>query len=473
MTFEQLYRILKARRILAATVFLTFITVAVLLSILLPKSYKATATVMVDLKPDPVSGLSQLATMQPATYLATQVDIIKSDHVAQRVVKLLGLSESAETRKQWQDETSGRGNFDHWLGEVLQKGLEVEPSRDSNIIEIHYNSRDPKFAAALADAFSRAYIESLVQMKVDPARRYSDFFEERARLAREKLEKAQTRLAEAQRQSGILVTDERLDAETTRLNEMGAQLVGIRGLLAESKSRSSVGASRVENLQDVLNNPVVAALKADLARNQAKLEEVSAQFGDNHPTVIQYKASIAELKHRVQLETQRIGSGVGTSNSINLARDQAATQAYDEQRAKLLKMKEQRTQLALMEKEVESAQRVYEAIQLRQNQSSLESNANQSSVYQLSAATEPIKPSSPKLLLNLFIAFFGGGIATLLITLVAELMDRRVRAVIDVVQTLELPVIGTMPGPVSKQKHSLIKQNILTPITRTLSRQSA
>jgi len=225
MTFEQLYRILKARWILAASVFLGIITLAVVLSLALPKSYKATASVMVDLKPDPVSGMSQLATMQPANYLATQVDIIKSDHVAQRVVRILGLNNSEETRKQWQEEAKGRGSFDAWLGEVLQKGLEVEPSRDSNIIEIHYKSPNPAFATALANAFSRAYVESLVQIKVDPARRYSDFFEERAKLARDKLEKAQMRLAEAQKQSGILITDERLDAETTRLNEIDRKSV--------------------------------------------------------------------------------------------------------------------------------------------------------------------------------------------------------------------------------------------------------
>ena len=244
MTFEQLYRILKARWILAASVFLGIITLAVVLSLALPKSYKATASVMVDLKPDPVSGMSQLATMQPANYLATQVDIIKSDHVAQRVVRILGLNNSEETRKQWQEEAKGRGSFDAWLGEVLQKGLEVEPSRDSNIIEIHYKSPNPAFATALANAFSRAYVESLVQIKVDPARRYSDFFEERAKLARDKLEKAQMRLAEAQKQSGILITDERLDAETTRLNEMGAQLVGIRALVAEANGRGAVASRR-------------------------------------------------------------------------------------------------------------------------------------------------------------------------------------------------------------------------------------
>ena len=473
MTFEQLYRILKARRVLAASVYLGIIGLAIVLSLVLPKSYKATASVMVDMKPDPVSGMSQLATMQPANYLATQVDIIKSDHVAQRVVRILGLNNNADTRKQWEEETKGRGSFDAWMGEMLQKGLEVEPSRDSNIVEIHYKSPNPAFATALANAFSRAYVESLVQIKVDPARRYSDFFDERAKLAREKLEKAQLRLAEAQKQSGILITDERLDAETTRLNEMGAQLVGIRALVAESNGRSSVASRSAENLQDVLNSPVISQLKADLARTQAKLHELNAQLGDNHPTIQQYKASIQELQERIRAETQRVGSSVGATSGINRSRDQVATQAYEDQRAKLLKMKEQRTQLAILEREVESAQRVYEAIQVRQNQSAMESNVTQSGVYQLTAATEPVAPASPKLLLNLAIALFGGFVITLLVTLVAELMDRRVRAVVDVVQILELPVIGTMPHPAGKFKASPAGMALLNPAKRLLSSPSA
>jgi polysaccharide biosynthesis transport protein len=449
MTFEQFYRILKAHRRLAWIVFGLILSLAILHGKLWPKSYKATATVVIDFKADPVTGASSTGLMQPDAVLATQTSIIQSDHVARKVVRDLNLMQSEETMAKWQKETKGKGSFEDWLGKTLIRGLNVKPAKDSTVLEIEYDSVDPGFAAVLANSFAKAYLDTLVQLRTDPARQYAGFFEERAAAARKKLEEAQQSLAEAQKAQGVLLTDERMDLETVRLNELGTQLSGIRVMRVEATSRRDVAESGPERTAEVATNGVVMQHKADLARLQANLAELQTNFGDNHPQVIQMKASIEQHRARLREEIGKVASVVKGNDTVLREREAAARTAYDEQRSKLLEMKEKRNQLVLLEQEVSNAQRIYENISLRQSQSSLEGSANQSNSYLLSPAVEPPEHSFPKMGLNIVLALSMGTILTLFLTLAAELLDRRVRTATDIVHALDLPVIGVLaqPGP--------------------------
>jgi len=450
MNFDQFVRVIRARLWLVLGVAFSIIGLTIIVSLLLPKSYQSTATVMVDARPDPVSAMG-LSSLPPAAYLATQVDIIQSPAVARRVVQTMRLHESADLRKKWETEAKGRGDYIAWVADMIGKGLKVRPSRESNVIEIMYEGGDPRFSSALANAFAQAYIDSTVQLRVDPARRYADFFEERAKLARDKLEAAQSRLVQAQKEKDIVVTEERLDVETARLNELSSQITGLRMLKAETGSRSSVANANPDRVSDVLNNPVVSSIKTELTRVEARLEELSARYGSAHPQVIEAQANIDSLRQRLRAETSKVTSSVSLNNNINSAREAQAVADYEAQRLRVLKMKEDRSELKVLEQEVESAQRIFESIQLRLSQTNLEGSANQSSISLLSPATEPISHSSPKLFLNVLVAMTIGTFLGVMSALGIELLDRRVRGPFDLVQALNIPVIGVMPTPEGKR----------------------
>jgi uncharacterized protein involved in exopolysaccharide biosynthesis len=76
--------------------------------------------------------------------MATQVDIINSDRVAQAVVKNLRMESSPAIQAQWQEATQGQGQLRDWLATLLQKNLDVKPSRESNVISINYISDKSK-----------------------------------------------------------------------------------------------------------------------------------------------------------------------------------------------------------------------------------------------------------------------------------------------------------------------------------------
>lgn len=450
MTFNQFLRIIRARWILAVAVLLFSVTATVAISFILPKSYMASATVMADVRPDPVSVITT-GNMLASSYLATQVDIIESPNVAQRVVRTLKLTDNPTMRERWEKETNSKGDYTAWVADVISKGLEVKPSRESNVIEIMYEGAEPSFSAALANAFARAYIESTIQIRVDPARQYSDFFEDRAKLAREKLEKAQSRLASAQREKGIVATEERLDVETARLTDLAAQVTGLRALKAETDSRSTQARSNPDQLQDVLNNPVIANMKASLIVQEGRLQELSEKYGDAHPSVQEARANVNTLRSRVRAETGRVTGSVRINNTMANAREAEAVSAFDEQRQRVLKLKDARYELQVLEREVDTAQRIYDSIQARLSQTNLESNASQSGIYLLSAATEPTTAASPRIFLNFAVSIVLGTLLALMTAMTVELFDRRVRGALDIDQALELTVVGVLPAPAQSQ----------------------
>lgn len=450
MTFSQFLSILRARRLLFIAVLLSIVVPVVAFSLLWPKKYIGAASVVVDIKPDPISGLTQ-ALMTPGL-LATQVDIITSERVTRRVIRTLKLTEIPAIRQDWQDDTKGEVDIETWLSVALQKQLDVKPSRESSVISIEYSAADPKFAAAMANAFAQAYLDTVLDLRVDPAKQFNSFFDARAKDARETLEKAQNRLSEFQREKGVVMTDERMDVENQRLNELSSQLVMVQSLSAESGSRQTQAAGgSADKLQEISSHPVVAALRADLARAEARLQEVSARLGEQHPQVVESKANIKELRSRLEAEVKRLSAGVGITNNIARQREAQIRADLEAQRAKVLKLKEVRDEGLLIQKDVEAAQRAFEQIQLRLTQSNLESQVTTSNISLLTAAVPPAKHSTPKPLLNGILGIVVGLLIATGAVLVAELRNRRLRSAADVVDVLGLPLLGILPGSDAKR----------------------
>ena len=445
------------------------VATTVVVSLLLPKQYKAVASVVVDSKPDPVSAVIYGGMASPA-FMATQVDIIQSERVALRVVRNLKLNENPQVRQQWQDEADGQGTIESWLATVFQKNMDVVPSRESSVITISYKAADPRFAAGLANAFTQAYIDTTLELRTDPARQYSTFFDRRAKEAREALEKAQSKVSAFQKDAGIIATDERLDVENARLNELSSQFTGLQAIAAESASRrDQAQGAQGDRMAEVLNSGLIGQLKADLNRSEAQLQQLSTRLGDAHPQVLEAKASVNELRSRLDAETRKVTSGVGVTYNINRQREADLRASLDAQRAKVLKMKAVRDEGLVLQRDVENAQRAYDAIMQRLTQTSLEGQATQSNVNVLTQATTPIQPSSPRIVLNTLMSIFFGTLLAVGTALLLELMDRRVRSVADVADALSLPVLGVMPKPGSKLRlggsHvSQMQQRLMAPL---------
>ena len=317
--------------------------------------------------------------------------------------------------------------------------------RDANLISLSFTALDPDLASALANAVVRSYISTSVDLRVEPAREYSSFFNDRAIKAREDLESAQSRLSDFQRERGIVVTDERLDTETIRLSELTSQMVVLQAIAGESSSRQRQSALTADTMPEVLSSPLVSGLTGDYARQEARLNEMTSRLGDSHPSVVELKASMAQLRSRIDTEARRVIAGVGANNSVNVARLAELRKDIEAQRTKLLKLKGGRDEAAVLQRNIASAQQAYDAVTTRFTQTNLESQTKQTNVSVLKNATPPLSPSSPRVLLNTAAGLVLGMLLGLAMALVRERMDPRLRNDEAVLHRLGQPLLGQLP----------------------------
>jgi len=456
MSFPQFLSILLARWKTIAVVLSVAVAGAMALSIILPARYTATSTVVLDVKgQDPILGLL-LPTQVGPGYLATQLDIILSHRVAREAVSALRLGDSLAVKQQFRASTGGRGSVEDWIGDVLLKNVEVRPARDSSVIDIKFTASDPQFAAAVANAWAKAYQKTSLELRVEPAKQIAVWFDERLKALRDNLETAQANLGDYQQKMGIVATDDRIDVENAKLGELTAQLVNAQSSYSDALSRQRLlkeflarGADP-ESLPDVLANGLIQNLKAQLAQSEARFEQISSQLGRNHPEVQRLQADIKIQRERLRQEISVVAASITNSATIAEKREQELRSKVAEQKAKLLDSNQGRDEMAVLIKEMEAAQHAFDAASQRFTQTNLESQANQTSISVLNEAVPPLYPSFPKLWLNLIVGTVSGVILGVLAAIALEFVDRRIRSEEDVHLLPGITMLGSLEGARAK-----------------------
>ena len=458
MSLSQFFSILRARRGLAGFILLSTLVLALGWVLLRPATYRAVAPVLVDVRADPTNA-TPLQGMVAPSFMTTQIDIIKSDRVAQRVVQILPPDQPP--MKSLREKAQKQAAPDRWLSATLQRGLEVKPARETNIINITWVGRTPAEAARVANAFAQAYLETNLDIKTDPAKKYTVWFDEQTQAARARLEKTQQKLAAYQEKAGIVTTDEKADFETVRLNELLQQLS-----VAQSRGigGSQAGASDA--------SPLVNNLRQDVARQEAKIAQASATMGSRHPEMMRMQSELAAMKSRLAEESHRVGITAAQSAEARAARIRELQGAIGEQKQKVLAMNKQRAELNLLKADVDSAQKAFDTVTASAAQARLQSMSTQTNVMKLAPAVEPMEATGPTSIQAMLIGLAVGIVLAIAGALMAELANRRVRTVQDLSMVTHLPILATVPAANSSHYQPL-RLNAPTARRLALARSAA
>jgi chain length determinant protein EpsF len=450
MTLYQFITILRARWRVAVGIFGVVLLMAIGLYIFMPRKYTAVASIVVDSKIDPVAAGVGLSEAVMASYINTQSDVITSERVAKKVVKAVGMDKSPEAHAAWLEKTHGEGDIDTWLARSLLSGKKIvagppvnsSATRQTNVIEISVKWPDPTMAAALANGFAEAAIETSLELKVEPAKQYATWFDQRSKELRAELERKQKRLSDFQNATGIIATDEKLDVENARLAELSTELVTVQSQRQDSQSRQRQAGGDNEYLPEVLQSPLITSLKDALTVAEAKRTEVAGRLGKNHPDYKASEAEVASLRARIATETAKIVASLGSTTEVNLRRESDIRQALEAQKKRVMELKHGHDEAAILLNDVTTAQRDLDAVSQRLALSNLESLAQQTNLVLLSTATPPLDPSSPKALILIAGGVFLGGVLGVVVVLLLEMRDKRVRNDADLTGVLGVPVLG-------------------------------
>ena len=456
MDLTQFLLALRARRkafllVLGATIF-----AALAIALIMPRSYVATTQVLVDAREEQQMGVAArgMSARERQGYMQTQLDLLQSPRVLKRAIREAKYLQYPGVRDDYERATGGRGSIEDWAVDVVVKKLKVDNSA-SNMVNISFTADDPQRAAQMTNAIAKAYVDTSLDLRTEPSREAAAWFEDQLKGLRANVSQAQAKLTAYQKEKGIFAVEERGDIETTRLAEISNQLLQARNATYDAQTRykyasefiagsASAGAGAADALPEVMANASVQALKAQLASAEARLEQAGENLGPNHPQYQSVKAEVGALQSRLAAEMKRVVSGLNSAAVQSRKREEELKAAYAAQQERLISMRDARVELAVMTRDVDNAQRTYDAALTRWLTNKVDSRAQGTNLAVLSPAVAPLEPKSPKVGLVTGLSVLVGLLLAAGVVFLLETLDRRVRSRGDLESRLAVPTLGRL-----------------------------
>lgn len=489
LSLEKYFLIIRSHARVIAGILIGCVALAGIVTYVTPNMYTARILLNFDFTgANPVDNQGRVLT--EGTYITTQIGIIESQNVGQQVADRLSDYEQkrlisalqaqntivnnainriksaiAAVFRKTSGASGGDGNVNSapgmpggeklnvhsaydWLAQIVGSNLSTDPQFNSRIVELSYKSTDPEIAALMVDKFASAYIATNLQMIIDPARKSTVWFDEQLKSLRKKLEDAQMELTAYQQAEGIVSSDERLDTENSRLQELSGRLVQAQQDTANAineqqklKEIRDSGKSLVTS-ESVSGNSVVQSIKAEIRAHESEIAKISGNLGTNHPTYKRVTSELGAARTRLAAEIKAITNGI--DNRVELARAKEAdlSMALEKQKNLVLSLKYERDKIAVFQREVESAQSTYNAALDQINTTSMQSMIDQPNVTIVDHANIPQHRSSPHTIKNIMLGAFIGLLISMGWIVLKEIFIRRVHSRDDLLIEFSVPLLG-------------------------------
>ena len=443
---KQLAAMISARRGTILSTLLVTIAATFAVTLLLPKTYVSSSDVFLDYKGnDPING-RLFSPVLDDSYMQTQLDMVKSQAVAEKVIDALNLERSADYRASV--ERIGEARSHTLLIKRLNEETQVITRHSSRVIEIAYAADEPEQARDLANAVVRAYIDLNRQISSSAARSRREQYNAQLEQLRQEADAIQEKLTKYQQEVGIIDPNERDDLQSRQLSELMTALVTVQNQRQEAAARSGSTAKllrsgvRPDELPQVAQRPNITDLKSKLSDVDRRLADIQDVLGPRHPRTL----SLIQERDGITARIARESNSALNSEEIDANRlasqEQALQTEVDAQRKRLLEEKEHRDTITSYQRQLESVERVYNNALAKYDDLLMASTINTFDLTVLRMAEVPSAHSKPLLKQNLAASVVAGLALGLCLALLLELGKRRIRCADDLAREVHLPLIG-------------------------------
>ncbi|MFZ6722298.1 Wzz/FepE/Etk N-terminal domain-containing protein [Undibacterium sp. Ji49W] len=446
LSFAQIGAMLRARQLLIAFVMVVAVAGAVVASLLLPKTYVASAEIFIDYRMnDPISG-RQFHPMQDESYLQTQFDVIKSVQVAERVIQVLGLQATPEGKKFILRYGEQRGL--RALAESIVRNTDVAPHKNSRVIEIQYSSSDPRHAKDVANAVVKAYIDLSLEMMNAPARARRDQYNAQLESMSRQIDELQTKLTAYQQQYQIVDVDERADLESKQMNALSVRLVDVQLQRVEAQAKRQSLEKLVKqgnpesDIPEIAGIGHISGLKAALISLDTQMANAKITLGVRHPKYIAIQDERQALMDKLQRESATAFEMLGAAEGRLLQQEKVIEADIANYQKKTFENKKHRDVISSYQRQLDSVQKIYNAAIQKFDELLMTSNVSISNASVMQWAELPEKHSKPLLRNNLVFGLLAGVVFGFGLAFLLELMNRRVRCLEDLEREFDEPVMA-------------------------------
>jgi succinoglycan biosynthesis transport protein ExoP len=479
------WRILQKRRRVALSFFAVVVGIVAVYSFAATPIYKGTAQVLIDLEKNPTMTFSEgggafIQMRDASEYYRTQTEILGSRAFGDRVVRKLQLEKNPYFL-----EKKGKGSFsplklikqfvfrifpsrekpanpipltviqdeaDAEMTDMVLKNTEVEIGKGTNILKINYLSENSLVAAAMANGIASTYIEHNLDIRVKPFRDAVEWLSARTMESRSKVEDSEKVVQQYKEGQGIVSFESKENVITQKLQEITTQLVQAESKRQEAEVRYKQIQSviktpeRLATVPDIMNNPVIQALRTDELAVKRKISDLSEKFGPKHPNIVRARTELKSIQKNLVAEAMKMLNAAKTDYDISLGREKSLRQAIEEQKKEVLDLGRKSIDYGVIAGEAASNKQFYELLLKKMQEASLSSGINVSNAQVVDGATIPSSPFKPRRMLNILLAVLVGLLGGIFAAFFVEYMDDTIKTPEDIEKTLALPFLGYVPS---------------------------
>ncbi|PID45320.1 MAG: hypothetical protein CSB47_09035 [Proteobacteria bacterium] len=478
---ELLSVLIRRKGTVLLTAILVFL-VALVITLKIQPSYKATATIQIDSEESAkvlnfdvgISGDSA-----NNEFFQTQYELLKSRALATKVIEELGFEGAARSltaptsfatsildtlKVLVRGEDAGK---EYELGtrpiesEFLSH-LSIAPVKKSQIVSISYQSEDPQYAMDAANAVARNFIDMTAERRDAAGSDARGFINRKLKRAELELARLERELTDYAKKESIIQTgDERsqslISQKTAELNLALTQAEAAR-IAAEAKYRKAQSSLSTSTM---LNNPTIQQYKSNIARLEGEYTRKLQTYKPSYPQMVNLKRRIRQERAKLDREKRGI---VEASRRILQGQYLAAKEREDELRVELelqkkglLQQKDKSIGYHSLLRDVGIKRKVYEDLLLRSIEINIASGVATSNIAVVDSALLPYAPQKPNIKLNLALGAVLGLFIGVLLAFLREFMDDRVKSGDELKKILGLAILGTTPATKGKDPvvHSL------------------
>ena len=452
---------------LAAAIVVAAAALALVATMLDTPRYSASSSVQINDQSDEVLGADFETQMAPPTdwdvdrFLNTQLDVLKSRALAERVADALDLVDNKERFFAAMEVPASQikpteAENRTWIIDLLQENLEADLRRSTRIVMITFTSTDPEMSASVANAFAEEFIQQTLQRRFDSSSYARNFVAEQLDEARRNLEDSEVALNAYARETGLLRTR---DAVSPTNQEAEAGSVTSSTLLAYNQAAIRARETRINaesrwdavrnsalfSSQPVLNHPTVQILMSRRADLETELQTARDRYLPDHPAIARLEADIQGVNSQLSRTANDVRQSIRAEYEAAARAEQRLQNQLSAARGATLAEQDQSVRYNVLMREADTARSIYDGLLQRYRELNASAGITSSNISIVDRAEVPTTRSSPSLTRNLAIGLLIGFALAGLAIFLRDQLDDVIHIPEDIEEKLGLPLLGVVP----------------------------
>lgn len=437
--------------LIAASTVICLLIAAVLAIMTTPK-YRARTTLEVNREGLQVVQMGQVDSMQvdDREFLNTQAGLLRSRALAERVARALNLANSPD----FADQERSRQARESSVADMVQGSIEVNPVRDSRLIELTVKSTDPNLAARIGNAYADSFIQSNLERRYEATSYARSFLEQRLAQSRSRLEDSERQLvAYAQRQGIVTLNVDSGNGQTGRTEQSldATSLVSLNSALSQARADRIAAEQRYRRNQgsasstQALADPTIQTLTSQRAELQSQYAEKAQLFQPDYPVMVQLRQRIQALDNSIAQQVRNVSGSLRSEYETAVGRENQLQAQVNQLRNAVLNLRERSIQYTILQREVDTNRALYDALLQRYKEVGVGTGVGTNVVSVVDRAQVPGAPFTPNLPFNLALGLLAGLILGTGSAFGLEWMDDTIKTPDDLTEKLGIPSLGVVP----------------------------